>query len=75
MIPFGSQGMVPEDLNKQMTQMMRELNQMSRGMMPNVPNAIPDSPFPGQEFPPIQIQPRHRSQQEELPPYMDPNSI
>lgn len=82
-IPFGgTQSMMPGDLNKQMSQMFRQLNDQLRDMhrMPNTRESR-IMPFPGQklrQLPPAMplvpnVQPR--SSDEELPPYLDPNSI
>lgn len=84
-IPFGSgtQSMMPEDLNRQMSQMFRQLNQQLRDLhrMPNGDSHVMPFPGPGlKSFPPgTQLTPNFPTvpdhQETEVPPYLDPNSI
>jgi hypothetical protein len=77
-VPFGYQSMDPNDLNQQMSEMMRQFNQQLRQLhrMPEGEPVIPSIPRftePDQTAPTPRL-PNIRKQ-EQLPPYMDPNSI
>jgi hypothetical protein len=78
-VPFGYQSMDPNDLNQQMNDMFRQFNQQLRQMhrLPEGESITPQVPQftdPGQSTP-FRVVPHLRKQQDDLPPYMDPNSI